>query len=219
MKKLLLLFLGMFASLMISAQEEAEETDSNWVETKMPFTYQNIQVPREMWNLIKDTMRADGATEKQMENFSINPTSVSVELSSLEQKVLKDNKNHKLLFTDGGGDLDLFDYVPGRGQFYLRFSPHLVNGNDFHIFYLSESPGKKIEGSQWGNGCGNMYDISKSSDKFLGLEGILLTTSKRHYLHLMAGVFVFFQLVDERLYLGYIRIKDSRYPNFNCKNS
>ena len=90
---------------------------------------------------------------------------------------------------------------------------------NFHMIYLSDSPGKRIEKGLWGNGCGKMYDLSQSAHRFLNEPGMLLTTSKRHYLHLMAGVFIFFQLVDERLFLSYIRIMDSRYPNFTCKSN
>ena len=220
MKSSVILFLlGLLVVTSVHSQDDAEGEDSSWVSEKMPFTYQNIQVPREMWNLVKDALREKGAKEEQIENFAIHPTSVSIEVTAQERNVLKEGKNYKLLFIEGGGDLDLFKYISGRGQFHLRFSPHLVNGKDYHLFYLSDSPGKAMEGDQWGNGCGQIYDLSNSAHKFLGGEGMLLTTSKRHYLHLMAGVFVFFQLVDERLYLGYIRVMDSRYPNFNCKNS
>lgn len=209
----------------VIAQEEMEQeatevvADTGWVTEKMPFTYQNIQVPREMWDLVKQILESDGVSAKALEDYSLSPTTVHVELSSSDPLVLKDGKNQRLIFTEGGGDLDLFNYVPGRGKFRIRFSPHLVNEKKFHVLYISESPGKQIEGSQWGNGCGNMYDLSEVSGQFLEGEGMLVTTSKRHYLHLMAGVYVFFQLVDERLFLGYIRVMDSRYPNFDCKAS
>jgi len=193
--------------------------ESRWKSVQIPFTYQNVQVPKALLDLIKKKMAAGGATKKTMENFSITPISLQVELSSQETFVLKEAYNYRLFYVEGGGVLDLFEYVTGKGPMYIRLSPHLEDGVSFYLLYISDSPGKEINGDVWGNGCGRIFDLTESASQFLLESGIKVTSSKKHYMHLLAGTFVFAQLVDDRLHLGYVRIKDSRYPQFKCKNS
>lgn len=188
-----------------------------WQYISMPFNYQNLQVPSDLWDTIKNRLRKDGAKESQIETFSVAPISIQVEIQSEDPLVMRNGINYRLLFIEGGGEIDLFNYIAGKGDFYTRFAPHLNDGHDFHVLYISDSPGKEVGRSTWGNGCGKIFDISKNSQRFLEDKGIKVTSLKRHYMHLMAGTFIFFQLVEEKLFLGYIRIQDSRYPNFSCK--
>lgn len=198
--------------------EVSENSESSsWKQVQMPFTYQNVQVPRELWQTIKDVLKQDGVKQKIIDDFVVLPVGVGVELFSEDHRVLKDSLNYQIRYIEGGGKLDLFDFVVGKGSFNIRFAPELNSDGDFHLLYISDSPGKDMEGDQWGNGCGVIYDLTDKQDLFVLDGGMRVTSSQRHYLHLMAGTFVFFQLVDERLYLGYIRIEDSRYPNFKCR--
>lgn len=203
----------------VSQDEEGlEQEDSSWNFKQMPFNYQNIQVPREFWEHMKDALREGGASEENIEDFAIIPITVQVELYSEEKFILKDSLNHRLVFVEGGGTLDLFDYVVEKGVFNIKFSPGLTDEGGFHMFYVSDSPGKKIGGDAWGNGCGRIYDLTKNVGQFMLDHGMRVTSSRRHYMHLMAGTFIIFQLVEDRLYLGYIRLTDSRYPQFNCQS-
>lgn len=220
-----LFFVGFLAVFPVFSQEDEDYTeeeaieDTRWVSKQMPFTRQNIQVPRAFWQAVKDTLKADGVAESIVNEFAILPVSVQVELTSEDHFVLKDGKNYRLVFVDGGGDLDLFEYVTGKGDFHLRFAPGFENDNKFHMFYISDSPGKKVGGDPWGNGCGKIFDLSDKATLFMLDSGMRLTSSRRHHMHLMAGTFVIFQLVEDRLYMGYIRVADSRYPQFNCQAS
>ncbi len=219
-----LLCLGVgFSLFIVPAQsqedESAESIDPGWKSVQMPFNYQNIQVPRELWQSIKEILRKDGVKESVLEDFAVLPVAAQVELMDPNHSVLKDSLNHRLLFIEGGGTLDLFDFVVGKGDFYVRFSPELNEGATYHLVYISDSPGQDVGRKKWGNGCGRIYDLTQSADKFFFDYGMKVNSNKRHYLHLMAGTFIFFQLVDDRLYLSYIRLTDSRYPKFNCHST
>ena len=213
---LIMVFLSF--SVAISQDEEMQE-DSGWNSVQMPYTDKNIQVPREVWQRVKESLREDGAEERILEDFAVLPVAVQVELASEDLKTLRDSVNHRITFIEGGGSLDLFDYVSGRGPFHVRLAPQLSSDQKVHLLYISDSPGKKISGQAWGNGCGNIFDLTEKMDLFVYDEGISVTSSRKQYLHLMAGTFLFYQLVDDRLFMGYIRLKDSRYPNFNCQNT
>lgn len=198
---------------------EEQMEAASWKFTKVPYTYQNVMVPREFWTVANDILKSEGVSKEDLEEFAILPISMQVELYSQEKFVLKDELNHRILFTEGGGTLDLFDYVVGKGQFYIKLSPGLEDENGFHMLYISDSPGKKVGGDPWGNGCGKIFDLSESATPFMVDRGMSVTSSRRHYLHLMAGTFIVFQLVEDRLFLGYIRLTDSRYPQFKCRDS
>ncbi len=196
---------------------ESESPMVGWKQIQVPFTYQNIQVPRELWQTIKGVLRKDGAKEELLDTFVVLPVAISVDLMSENKVALKNGLNYRVSYVEGGGELDLFDYVVGKAPFFIRFAPELEFDDSMHVLYISDSPGKEIEGNLWGNGCGQIYDLSKSKESFIFENGMAVTASRRHYLHLMAGTFVFFQLVEERLFLSYIRLTDSRYPNFSCQ--
>lgn len=227
MRYLICLFLFLQYPLFSIADEElaaAESTgepekEEGWVTEQMRVTYHNIQVPRAMWDNIKEILKKDKVDEKTIEEFSVQPISVNVELASDDEFVLKDRLNYRLQYSEGGGDLDLFNYVTGKGPLNIRFAPHLTDGQKFHMLYISDSPKKDVDGVVWGNSCGKIYNLSESAGKFLLDPGMRMTSSRRHYLHLMAGTFIFFQLIDDKLLLGYIRVMDSRYPQFNCRNA
>jgi hypothetical protein len=200
-------------------QDDATEAHqvAGWNQVTMPYTSQNVQVPRELWQTIKDVLRSEGHKEEILDNFVTLPVEISVDLMADNRIALKQGLNHRVSFLEGGGDLDLFDFVVGKASFFIRFAPQLDPENTIHLLYVSASPGEEIEGNIWGNGCGHIYDLSRSLDRFVNENGLAVTASRRQYLHLMAGTYVFFQLVDERLYISYIRLMDSRYPRFHCQ--
>ncbi len=217
-KKFLIIsiFLLLSSLTAFSQEENVEETGSQWSVIDMPFNYQNIQVPKKLWDVIKEIMATDGADAKVLENFSVLPIAVSVEMYSESQVVFRGGLNYKLNFVEGGGQVDFFDYMSGKGPFNLRMLPDFQE-EGFHLLYVSDSPGKVEEGQTWGNGCGKIFDLSEKVDLFTGDLGVSLTASRRQYMHLLAGTYVFFQLIEDRVYLGYIRLTDSRYPSFECK--
>ena len=141
---------------------------------------------------------------------------MAVELVAKDPGVLRNNKKFRILLPEGGGELDLFKYVEGRGDFYLQISPTLMNDKPFYLRYVSESPGRVMGRDRWGNGCGTIYNITKKSEQIFAEGGLLVSTGKRHYLHLLAGLYIVYQMVDDRLLMGYVRVTDSRYPQFSC---
>lgn len=192
------------------------EEGKNWKEIQVTKTEQNIMVPAQLWDNINLILRSN-LGEKSLDDYAILPISLQVELATVDPYVFKTSENFRLMFAEGGGTVDFFDYIAGKGEFFIRLSPHLVNDNPFHLLYVSDSPGKVVEGDEWGNGCGQIYDLSDNARYFIYDQGIKVTSARRHHLHLLAGTYVFFQLVEERLFLGYVHLTDSRFPQFNCR--
>ena len=188
-----------------------------WKGVQKPLNTENIKVPREFWQVLQKGLLQRGASKGAVESFHMVPVKLKVDVFSSElNSVLREKKNYRVSYKEGGGELDLFEYVAGRGPFNIRFAPDLDLGETVHLLYISDSPGESLKGRKWGNGCGRIYDLTEKSSLFFSKEGIHLTSSRRQYMHLMAGLFVFFQLVDEKLLLAYIKVEDARYPRFNC---
>ena len=206
-------------AIYVSIAKAEEKSETQWKTIQVPVSQQNLQVPREFWDFVKQALKDNGATETQIKDFSIQPITVEVDLYSDSAKVLNGETNYQILYGEGGGTLDFFDYIGGRGSFRLRFLPQLPDDSSVHLFYISDSPSKEVAGDLWGNECGRIYNLTAKASEFLVNPGTLLTSSRKHYMYLMAGTFIFFQLVDEKLYLGYIRLTDSRYPQFSCRNN
>jgi hypothetical protein len=201
-----------------SGRESSEEEGFPWLEIPMPFQYQNILIPQTALEKMTDLLAAELGQGKKIDDYALIPISLQVELTSKDPYVLRDKKNYRLQYVEGGGQVDLFRFVVGKGEFAIRLSPHLRNDNPFHLLYISDSPYREVEGVKWGNGCGRIYDLSQAAHHFIFDQGMKVTSARRHHLSMMAGTFLFFQLVDERIYLGYIQIADSRFPQFNCRN-
>lgn len=216
---ILIIFFGLvsFSPSVFSQEDEAsEQEDSNWKVINVPFNYQNVQVPREVWETMKELVAKDGVGPAILEDFTVLPINLNFYIVSPDKRVLKDDLSYRLSFIEGGGDVDLFNFVTGKGPFHLKFTPEFPESGKMHLLYISDSPGKTVGVDEWGNGCGKLFDLSSKVAEFVGEEGIRVTSARRHYMHLMAGTFIFFQLIEDKLYLGYIRLKDTRYPNFSC---
>ncbi len=197
-------------------KKNENEGGKSWKEIQVSKVEQNIMVPTELWDNINLILRKN-LGKKTLDDYAILPISLQVELVTEDPYVFKTPENYRLMFTEGGGTVDFFDYIVGKGEFFIRLSPHLMNDNPFHLLYVSDSPGKVVEGDEWGNGCGRIYNLSYNARYFIYDQGIRVTSARRHHLHLLAGTYVFFQLVEERLFLGYIHLTDSRFPQFNCR--
>jgi len=197
-----------------SSSHNPEEASFSVVAKNM--SEQNVVVPRTLWSTINQILEAEGHSDETLNDYVIAPVPLSVELVSDHQGVLKDDQSYRVEFFEGGGELDLFSYVKGKGRFHMAFRPSIMNDKAFHWLYVSESPGHTYGDEDWGQGCGKILNLTDQATRFFNHRGLLLATGKQHYLHLMAGYFVVFQMVEQRLLLGYVHVKDSRYPQFHC---
>lgn len=118
----------------------------------------------------------------------------------------------------GGGNIDLKDVVSGFGSFYLSFPAEQFDENyEFlHLYYISNSPVKKIENESFGLGCGKMIDLKKSFSKLQKPEFLKLNTSDLRYLYVTAGLYVFIFKKSSQIFVAQLTISDSRYSKELC---
>lgn len=118
----------------------------------------------------------------------------------------------------GGGKVDLKDVISGQGSFYMHFPlDQFASTLDLvHLYYISQSPVKKIQGESFGLGCGKWIDLKDSFKKLTKPNTIKLNTTELRHLHVLSGHYVFVLKQGNQVYLSQLTITDSRFPDDQC---
>lgn len=142
---------------------------------------------------------------------------LEVQFTELSQGVLK-KPVLKYILPKGGGNIDLKDIVTGQGSFYFNFPPEQFDEQQefLHLYYISNSPVKKIDNEDFGLGCGKMIDLKKSFSKLQKADFLKLNTSDQRYLYVSSGLYVFVFRKSAQVYMAQLTISDSRYNNELC---
>jgi hypothetical protein len=177
---------------------------------------QDIRLPR---NLFKEF-------EKEISDEFKNLTPVfvflplTVEFKENEhQNVLKDSLI-RFEFEKGGGQIDLNDLVKGTGSFYMSFPAEQFGTNLelTHLYFISQSPTKKIANETFGMGCGKWIDIKSHFKQLQKPDYLKLNTTELRHLRVLAGNYIFVFKQTNQIYLTQLTINDSRYTNLLCKS-
>lgn len=172
-----------------------------------------VQIPK--------ILMSDLANEIANESKTIAPVylfmPLQVQFTEFNEGVLK-SPALRFILPKGGGNIDLKDVVTGFGSFYLSFPPEqFENMPEFlHLYYISNSPVKKIENESFGLGCGKMIDLKKSFNKLKQWDFLKLNTSDQRYLYVTAGLYVFVFKQSSQIYMAQLTILDSRYNKELC---
>lgn len=141
-------------------------------------------------------------------------------------KVLFTQKTHGTLASEtvsyslpkAGGTLDMQSIAIGQGSFYFSFPeeqfkelPELE-----HLFYVSQSPVTKIDGEDFGLGCGKWLDLKNNFTSFQKPNFLQLNTTKNRHLHVMAGSYIFIFRKLNQIFLTQVTITDSKNGDVLC---
>lgn len=121
-------------------------------------------------------------------------------------------------FPKGGGTVDLKEVVSTDGSFYMSFPEAQFSKESelLHIYFVSNSPKKAIDGETFGMGCGKWNDLKGNFSKLKKADYLKLNTSSLRYLRVVAGTFVFIFKQGKNVYLNQLTITDSRYSGELC---
>ncbi|AZZ37611.1 hypothetical protein CIK05_12680 [Bdellovibrio sp. qaytius] len=172
----------------------------------------DFKVPEAVFTAIKKSMG---------EGVSVEPeymfTDLEVEIQTDQKEVLSYSR---LLFKlpNGGGAIDLKDYVTGDGSFYLRFPPEQFETKPelAFLFYISDSPKVKIRDEEYGLGCGQFVDLKPKFSKLQDKTFLKLNTTDHTYAHVLSGQYVFVFKKGIQYYLTHLNLFDSRYSDKMC---
>ena len=191
------LFLGCFKHEKIA---ESVRVDVNAIAKE-------LQIPRALMAEVEAEMA------KESKNFS--PVFIfiplQVQFDELSKSVLK-TPSLRYSFPKGGGSIDYKDLVLGYGSFFMSFPngqfeklPELV-----HLYFVSGSPVKKIDGESFGMGCGKWIDMKGSFTKLQTSDFLKLNTTDLRYLYVSSGHYIFVFRQGAQVYLSQLTLFDSR---------
>ncbi len=191
-----------------------KSSDSGSVETiEVRVVAKEVQIPKILMSDLENEITSDSKTIAPVYMF----IPLQVQFSELNDGVLK-SPVMRFNLPKGGGNIDLKDVVTGVGSFYLSFPADQFEGKAelIHLYYISNSPVKKIENENFGLGCGRMIDLKKSFGKLQKPDFLKLNTSEQRYLYVTSGRFVFVFKESSRIYMAQLTISDSRYLKELC---
>jgi hypothetical protein len=195
-----------------------------------------IELPSSLWDQIEKVYTSSLATremkkdegEKKSEKSESQDephlqiptefTTLKVFLVEKTHGVLGD-RNFELTFGEGGGDLDLQDFVSDiNGTFYMgmRFGQELAD-SPLHVFFLSNSRQRKLSGEIYGSGCGHYFDITSFFNRSMKGSGFEVNTTNQRAVSALAGTFFLSAVISGKLYLSQLTVRDSRYRALQCR--
>ncbi len=126
----------------------------------------------------------------------------------------------QLNFPVGGGVLDFKDYIQGQGSFSISFPPEQFKElpSLLGLYFLSDSPQRKIDNEEFGLGCGKMAHLKSRFSSLQEVNYLKLNTTQLRHLYVVSGTFIFAFRDRNKVYLSHLHVKDSRYPDFYCSS-
>jgi hypothetical protein len=208
MLKILLFFISF---LLVSCSKNSKELSVEVIEVNE--IAKEAFIPKALMAEVKDGIFKDSKTITPVFLF----TPVQLQFTEFNENVLR-KPALKFSFPKGGGSIDLKDVVIGDGSFYMSFPKEQFDENHelMHLYYISNSPVKNIEGENFGLGCGKMLDLKKSFKKLQAHDFVKLNTNEHRYLHVLAGRYVFVFKQSSQIYISQVTVYDSRYAKELC---
>ncbi len=144
--------------------------------------------------------------------------SVKVYLTEKNSGVLG-GKNRELIFSEGGGEIDLKDFLTDRdGTFHIAFQvPSEEGARALKVFYLSNARKKKAGHNTYGAGCNTFFDISSYAAAVMKKEGVRVNTMNGRHISVLAGTYFFVVPYDNLMRIARVTVKDSRYRSAHCQ--
>lgn len=172
-----------------------------------------VQIPKSLMDELIKEIISDTKTLTPVYLFM----PLQVQFTEVNEGVLK-KPAIRFLLPKGGGTIDLKDVISGAGSFYLSFPPEQFDDNHefLHLYYMSNSPVKKIENETFGLGCGKMTDLKKSLSKLQKPDFLKLNTSHQRYLFVTSGIYVFVFRRASQIFMAQLTLTDSRYSKELC---
>lgn len=206
------IFSILFFSLGLFVQ--ANELDEiKYQEVQIEELATDFKLPRKIFDTIESDVRVTSAKLRPVYLFA----PLNVVLYSKGNDVIK-NSPVKVSFPNGGGKLDLKDYLSQQGTFSLSFPaeqfaklPPLDA-----LYFVSDAKTLEIEGETFGLGCGKMAQLKNNFISLQKMDFLKLNTTEQRYIYVITGFFVFVFRNNNQVHIAHLHVTDSRYPENLC---
>lgn len=176
-----------------------------------------VQIPKNIMADLDAQLKQDSKTVRPV--FLFMP--LEVQFIEHSRNVLK-APSITFKLPKGGGKIDLKEVIVGSGSYYMRFLPEQFDAlSEFkpevlNLYYISNSPTKKIEDEVYGLGCGKMIDLKKNFSNLLKPDFLKLNTTDLRNLFVSAGRYIFVLRQSTKLFVTQLTITDSRFSKELC---
>ena len=208
------LFSSLLSLLVLSGCHFAQSHDVHYTDVKIEARAEDFKVPKKIFDQIETELVGSASVQSV---YLLAP--IQAVLFSESNAVLKDNPA-RITFPNGGGKLDLANYVSGQGSFYLSFPKEQFDSLPAleKLYFISDSSKKKIEEEEFGLGCGKFVDIKKQFESLQKKDFLKLNTTDLRYLYVVSGYYIFVFKNNNQIYLTHLHVTDSRYPDNLCSS-
>jgi hypothetical protein len=204
---------SIFFLFLMTACHQNEKQHKNTTEVNVEDLAADFKLPRKIFDQIDSNIQTDTKNLRPVYLFS----PLTVQLTSENNSVVK-NSPVQISFPNGGGSVDLKDYVDQQGTFSLSFPKKQFEllPNLESLYYISDVKSKKIDDEEFGLGCYKMAHLEKNFEQLQKSDFLKLNTTNQRYLHVVAGYYVFVFRNNNQVYMTHLHLTDSRYPDQSC---
>lgn len=209
-----LIIFSLLSFLALSGCHFTESKDAHYTDIKIEARAEDFKVPKKIFEQIETDLVGSASVQAV---YLLAP--IQAVLFSESNAVVKDNPT-RVTFPNGGGTLDLANSISGQGSFYLSFPKEQFETLPTleKLYFISDSPKKKIEEEEFGLGCGKFVDIKKQFESLQKKDFLKLNTTDLRYLYVVSGYYIFVFKNNNQIYLTHLHVTDSRYPDHFCSS-
>lgn len=178
-------------------------TTNSWAVVKND----KILIPEEIVKVVKQAYN--------VETEAIKPARVPIEVifkgEGLDKQVsLGPNRRN----------LDMARFIsPKLKDFYFSLQTQMDFNGETRLFFINRYQPLKIGKQTLGAPCDKSFVIQSKLDDLFDSQGIKVSVPSGHYLNVIGGDYLLTHKEGDTLYVGYFKLRDSRWVERLCKIS
>lgn len=132
-------------------------------------------------------------------------------------------KNYQVQFPQGGGELDLGDFLNSEksGLWSLAIDVDHAEEKEasLSVFFVSHGKRRKLSGQVFGSGCGRILEVTSYFKKSMRKNGFEVSSSGARDISAIGGDFFFVVRKAEKMWLSRLTISDRYRSKYLCGES
>lgn len=199
----------------------AEESTSGLAVRSAKQSSRDVKVPRALVTRLEKEYREYLKHNQWPDQESLKRKLLDVSVELRQERPAALHEDVRINTPLGGGIVDLAEFVtPLRGAFHLLIKPRAEKNEvleGLRVFFVSHGKERRIDGEDFGAGCGKFMEVTSFFNKKMDGSGFDLYTAEQRYVSVVGGIFVMAAFSREALQVGSVSFTDSRFPELICE--
>lgn len=173
----------------------------------------DFYIPKKIFDKIDDQSKNESKVLAPV--FIFLPMQVT--LKSFQNNVIIDNEV-KISFPNGGGTLDLKDFIRNQGTFSLSFPKDGFADQleMFDLVFISNTKQTTLDGEKLGLGCNKVAQLTSLYSQLNNSDFLKVNTTDSRHLNVIGGKFILVFKKANQFYLTHLNVIDSSKPELFC---